>query len=91
MAVWQSTGLQNRLSQVRVLHQVAALEKGYALEWKASGLTQRELAEKLGVITGTIGYYERGAGQPKTDNLFALCDILHIRPADLLRLSLIHI
>lgn len=85
MAVWQSTGLQNRLSQVRVLHQVAALEKGYALEWKASGLTQLELAEKLGVITGTIGYYERGAGQPKTDNLFALCDILHIRPADLLR------
>ena len=62
---WQSTGLQNRLSQVRVLHQVAALEKGYALEWKASGLTQRELAEKLGVITGTIGYYERGAGQIK--------------------------
>lgn len=85
MAVWRSTGLQNRLSQVRVLHQVAALEKGYALERKASGLTQRELAEKLGVITGTIGYYERGAGQPKTDNLFALCDILHIRPADLLR------
>ena len=85
MAVWQSTGLQNRLSQVRVLHQVAALEKGYALERKASGLTQLELAEKLGVITGTIGYYERGAGQPKTDNLFALCDILHIRPADLLR------
>ena len=82
---WQSTGLQNRLSQVRVLHQVAALEKDYALERKASGLTQRELAEKLGVITGTIGYYERGAGQPKTDNLFALCDILHIRPADLLR------
>lgn len=65
--------------------QVAALEKGYALERKASGLTQLELAEKLGVITGTIGYYERGAGQPKTDNLFALCDILHIRPADPLR------
>jgi len=65
--------------------QVAALEKGYALERKAAGLTQLELAEKLGVITGTIGYYERDAGQPKTDNLFALCDILHIRPADLLR------
>lgn len=49
---------------------------------QAAGLTQLELAEKLGV---TIGYYERGAGMPKTDNLFALCDILHIRPADLLR------
>lgn len=48
-------------------------------------LTQLELAEKLGVTIGTIGYYERGAGMPKTDNLFALCDILHIRPADLLR------
>ena len=51
---------------------------------QAAGLTQLELAEKLGVTIGTIGYYERGAGMPKTDNLFALCDILHIRPADLL-------
>ena len=47
---------------------------------QAAGLTQLELAEKLGVTIGTIGYYERGAGMPKTDNLFALCDILHIRP-----------
>ena len=45
---------------------------------------QKELAEKLDVTIGTIGYYERGVGQPKTDNLFALCNILHIRPADLL-------
>ena len=52
---------------------------------QAAGLTQLELAEKLGVTIGTISYYERGAGQPKIDNLFALCDILHIRPADLLR------
>ena len=44
---------------------------------QAAGLTQLELAEKLGVTIGTIGYYERGAGMPKTDNLFALCDILH--------------
>ena len=51
---------------------------------RAAGLTQLELAEKLGVTIGMIGYYERGAGQPKTDNLFALCSILHIRPADLL-------
>jgi len=51
---------------------------------QAAGLTQKELAEKLDVTTGTIGYYERGVGQPKTDNLFALCNILHIRPADLL-------
>ena len=50
---------------------------------QAAGLTQLELAE--GVTIGTIGCYERGAGMPKTDNLFALCDILHIRPADLLR------
>ena len=47
---------------------------------QAAGLTQLELAEKLGVAIGTIGCYERGAGMPKTDNLFALCDILHIRP-----------
>ena len=34
---------------------------------QAAGLTQLELAEKLGVTIGTIGYYERGAGQPKID------------------------
>ena len=33
---------------------------------QAAGLTQLELAEKLGVTIGTIGYYERGAGMPKT-------------------------
>lgn len=32
---------------------------------QAAGLTQLELAEKLGVTIGTIGYYERGAGMPK--------------------------
>ena len=41
---------------------------------QAAGLTQKELAEKLDVTIGTIGYYERGVGQPKTDNLFALCN-----------------
>lgn len=60
-------------------------ELNTVVDWLAAGLTQLELAEKLGVTIGTIGYYERGAGMPKTDNLFALCDILHIRPADLLR------
>lgn len=35
---------------------------------QAAGLTQLELAEKLGVTIGTIGCYERGAGMPKTDN-----------------------
>ena len=35
---------------------------------QAAGLTQKELAEKLDVTTGTIGYYERGVGQPKTEN-----------------------
>ena len=33
---------------------------------QAAGLTQKELAEKLDVTIGTIGYYERGVGQPKT-------------------------
>ena len=52
---------------------------------QAAGLTQLELAKMLGLTIAPFGYYERGAGQPKIDNLFALCDILHIRPADLLR------
>ena len=32
---------------------------------QATRLTPLELAEKLDVIIGTIGYYERGAGQIK--------------------------
>ena len=36
---------------------------------QAAGLTQLELAEKLGVTIGTIGYYERGAGDRKSTRL----------------------
>ena len=51
---------------------------------QAAGLTQRELAEKLGVAAGTIVRYETGVGFPKTGILFALCSILDLRLADLL-------
>ena len=52
---------------------------------QAAGLTQRELAAKLGVAMGTVGRYETGTGFPKTGTLFTLCSILDIRPVDLLR------
>ena len=48
----------------------------------AAGLTQKELAEKLDVTPGTIGYYERGVRQPKTNNPFSLYHIPPINPAD---------
>jgi len=51
---------------------------------QATGLTQRELAEKLGVAPGTIVRYETGAGFPKTGILFTLCSILDLRLADLM-------
>lgn len=52
---------------------------------QAAGLTQQELAEKLGVTMGTVSRYEQGTGFPKTNILFALGDVLDLRPVDLLR------
>jgi len=43
-----------------------------------AGLTQKELAEKLGVSRGTIGMYEIGQRDPDTETLRKLSDIFGV-------------
>lgn len=47
------------------------------------GLTQRELADKLGVAQSTIGMYEQGYRYPSHKQVPKLCQILKIEPNDL--------
>ena len=45
---------------------------------KRAGLTQQELADKLGITTGAVSNYENGVSFPKAEIAFGLCDILDI-------------
>lgn len=51
---------------------------------KAQGLTQKELAEKLGLSDKTISKWECGNGMPDNSIMLELCDILHISVNELL-------
>ena len=51
---------------------------------KEIGLTQRELAEKLGVSDKTISKWETGNGLPDADNMLPLCAALGISVNELL-------
>ena len=49
-----------------------------------SGLTQTELAKKLGVSQPTIAYYLRGDKLPALDTLANLCKIIDVSPSYIL-------
>ncbi len=43
---------------------------------KSHNLTQRELAQKLGVASSAIGMYEQGRREPGSDMLLKICSVL---------------
>lgn len=49
-----------------------------------AGLTQKEVAEKLGITYQAISNYERGTNRVDTDTLTRLCNIYSIKISDLL-------
>ena len=49
------------------------------------GMTQRELAEALGVSNRTISKWECGDGLPELANVLPLCELLQITADELLR------
>ena len=51
---------------------------------KAKGLTQEELAEKLGCTKQSIAQYEKGRRSPKIDGLIKRAEALNIPTSDLL-------
>ena len=51
---------------------------------KAQGLTQRQLADKLGISDKTVSKWERGKGLPEVGLMLPLCASLDITVNDLL-------
>jgi transcriptional regulator with XRE-family HTH domain len=51
---------------------------------EASGLSQRQLAQRLGVHHSNIGFWESGATPPRSDVLPAMADMLGVRVEELL-------
>ncbi len=52
---------------------------------RARGLTQRQLAEKLGLSDRTVSKWECGDGLPELANILPLCQALGITADELLR------
>lgn len=46
------------------------------------GLTQKQLAEKVGLTDVTISRYENGEREPKWSDFLAICEVLEINPND---------
>ncbi len=51
---------------------------------KRSGMTQAELAGKLGISSSAVGMYEQGRREPDNDTMLRLCDVFDISADDLL-------
>ena len=52
---------------------------------RANGLTQKQLADRLGVSRSAVGNYETGVSAPKEEVLLRLFDALHVEPNYLYR------
>ena len=59
-------------------------EKLYELR-RASGMSQEELAEKLGVSRQAVSKWESGASDPSTANLIAIAELYGVSAEEILR------
>ncbi|HIZ17452.1 MAG TPA: helix-turn-helix domain-containing protein [Firmicutes bacterium] len=50
----------------------------------SSGMTQTDLAERVGMSTSSIGMYEQGRREPGLDVIFNMCNIFEVHPNELL-------
>ncbi len=55
---------------------------------KQSGMTQTEIAKKVGIIQQSVAQYISGRAMPALDTFANLCAILDVDPADILCLDL---
>ena len=73
----QNGRMRGYMDQVKIGKFIADLRK-------EKGLTQRELAETMGVSDKTISKWERGNGMPEMSMLMPLCRLLGINVNELL-------
>ena len=52
---------------------------------RESGLTQKQLAERIGVTVKAVSRWETGASEPSTTNLLALAKLYGVSAGELLR------
>ena len=65
------------MDQVKIGRFIAAMRR-------ERGLTQRELAEALGLSNRTISKWECGDGLPELANILPLCELLGVTADELL-------
>ncbi len=63
---------------------LSQIQKKLAETIKRSGITQTELAKRLGVSQSCISHYIKGDIMPALDTFANLCAILDVDPADIL-------
>ncbi len=51
---------------------------------KKAGLTQRQVADRLGLDRSAIAHYERGMSMPNLKNLAKICEILNVGTDELI-------
>ena len=60
------------------------IQEKLAEEIRLSGMTQTEIAKKVGVSQQTISHYVKGDKFPAIDTFANLCNVLDIDPAEIL-------
>ncbi len=60
------------------------IQENLAKEIKNSGLTQTEIAKKLGIKQPTVGQYISGRAMLALDTFANICVLLDVDPADIL-------
>lgn len=63
------------------------IQKNLIFYRKKAKVTQKDLADKLGVAATTVSGWERGATSPDIDTLFAICNFLHVGLYDMCGIS----
>ena len=60
------------------------IQKNIAEAISHSGMTQSEIARKIGVSQQTISHYVKGDKMPALDTFALLCEVLEVNPNDIL-------
>ena len=63
---------------------LSEIQENLMREIKNSGLSQTEIAKRLGIKQPTIAQYISGRAMPSLDTFANLCVLLDIEPADVL-------
>ena len=63
---------------------LSEIQENLIQEIKNSGLSQTEIAKRLGIKQPTIAQYISGRAMPSLDTFANLCVLLDIEPADVL-------